>query len=120
MIDFTLPQAWINPSNKEHVLLVANRIAEIRFGDEYRREPPTIQADGTVNFPLTNSHWLFPPTRDIGQPKGHWRLVGRYDSDEKLNRIVEKLRHFLEESRKADAALGPRTRMKRWWRNFWK
>ena len=48
-----------------------------------------------MNFPLTNDHWLFPPIRDIGQPKGHWRLVGRYDDDEKLRQIVEELQQVL-------------------------
>ncbi len=95
MIDFTLPQVWLDPKNKEHVLLVANRIAAIRYGDEHLKSPPGIAANGRVLiFPHTNNHWLFPPTMDIGQPKGHWRLAARYDSDEELEMILNILKRF--------------------------
>ena len=96
MADFTLPQRWIDVNNKEHVLLVANRIAAIRYGDGHHKSPPEIAADGTVHiFPSTNDHWLFPPNKDIGQPKGHWRLVARYDSSEDLEMVINALKHFL-------------------------
>ena len=96
MIEFTLPQRWIDVHNKEHVMLVANRIAAIRYGDKHRESPPEIMPDGTVHlFPQTNDHWLFPPIRDVGQPKDHWRLVARYDGDEYLEMIVGLLKRFL-------------------------
>lgn len=96
MIDFRLPQKWLNPANKEHVLLVANRIAAIRYGDAHHQASAEVDADGRAHiFPSTNDYWLFPPTKDIGQPKGHWRLVGRYGSDEELKMIIAPLRRFL-------------------------
>ena len=93
-IDFELPQKWINPKNEEHVLLVANRISAIRYGDEHRRVPVEIR-DGKVYFQLTNDHWLLPPTKDVGQPKNHWRLTARYDDMEKLRLIVKVLQLWL-------------------------
>lgn len=94
-VDFELPQKWLDPKNKDYVMHVANRIAAIRYGDEHRRTPPEMQLDGSVHFPLTNDHWLYPPTKDIGQPKNYWRLTGRYDNEEALGLIVKALQLWL-------------------------
>lgn len=94
-IDFILPQRWIDPKNTEHVLVVANRISAMRYGYVGDRAPLVVFEDGKVSFPLTNDHWLIPPTRDVGQPKGYWRLVGRYDDQEALQLIVRALQLWL-------------------------
>lgn len=96
MIDFVLPQKWLDPRKQEHLLLVANRIAAIRYGDVHQQFPAEMTDDGKMRIcPHTNDHWLIPPTTNIGQPKRHWRLVGRYDSDEDLQMIVALLKRFL-------------------------
>lgn len=96
MADFILLQKWLNPTNEDHILLVANRIAAIRYGDEHGNSPPVVESDGAVHIhPSTNDHWLYPPRRSVGQPKGYWRLIGRYDSPEDLEKIVDVLKRFL-------------------------
>ena len=94
-IDFVLPQKWIDPRKTEHVLLVANRIVAIRYGEVDRQAPSVILEDGKVSFPLTNDHWLISPQRNVGQPNGHWRLIGRYDDKEALGLIVRALQLWL-------------------------
>lgn len=94
-IDFLLPQTWIEPNNNEHILLVAKRVQLIRYGEHDKSSHPVIQEDKSVNFPLTNDYWLFPPTSNTGQPKGHWRLVARYDSEEEIGLIVKVLKLWL-------------------------
>jgi hypothetical protein len=104
--DFELPQKWINPKNRQHILLVANTFALIRYGQHPDKEVVTVQKDGRVNFPITNDHWLFPPQVDMGQKKNHWRLTARYDSEEKLKELVEKLKVSLnEEAAKGTASI---------------
>ena len=94
-IDFELPQKFIDPKNKEHIKLVAERIQSIRHGCAHRPCPPEIQKDGSVHFPLTNNHWLYPPNTIGGVEKNHWKLLGRYDTDEELALIVKALQLWL-------------------------
>lgn len=95
-IDFLLVRKGISPSKKEDVLVVANRIAAIRYGDMHQNSPVEINKDDTVHIhPKTNNHWLYPPGPKALQPKGYWRLKGRYDTNEELELIVKALHLWL-------------------------
>ncbi|MBP6888589.1 MAG: hypothetical protein KBC21_02685 [Candidatus Pacebacteria bacterium] len=92
IVDFELPQKWLDPKNHEHILLVAKRIVAIRYGQQPEHANVVeMQNDGSVNFPLTNDHWLFPPEQKTDRKKNHWRLVSRYDNKESLDLIVKAL-----------------------------
>lgn len=91
-MDFKLPQKWIDPKNSAHVMLVAIALQEIRYGTQTRDCPPEIRKDGSVEFPLTNDYWLFPPNSNVGQPAGHWRLVGRYATETELLGLMDQLK----------------------------
>lgn len=96
IVEFELPQKWLDPKNREHLLLVAKRISAIRYGQQPDHvNVVEIQDDGSVNFSLTNDHWLHPPGQMASQKKNHWRLVGRYDDEESLLLIVQVLTRWL-------------------------
>jgi hypothetical protein len=97
IIDFEISRTWLKPESKEHQLLVANRIASIRYGDFHNQHSATKDDNGMIHVcPGTNDYWLYPPGKgSTGQPKGMWRLSGRYDTEEELRLIVQILQLWL-------------------------
>lgn len=96
-VDFELPQRWLNPKNKDHVLLVAQKFQELRYGAGPHREVPWIRKDGSVEFPITNDFWLFPPGTNFDSPKNHWTLAMRYDGRQKIAPYIKSLQNWSPE-----------------------
>lgn len=95
-VDFVLPSgSWVDPSNRDHIIQVASRIAAIRHGDYPCKLQVEVRGDGAAHCPLANSFLLFPPGVDAGQPQGCWRLTSEKDPEHDLGIIVLALCAFL-------------------------
>lgn len=97
-VNFTVPKKThrsFDPKSTHDQMLLANRIASIRYGDAHCDSPAEMNPNGLQIqiYPQLNNLFLVLPG-EMGLDNNHFRLVSTCENEETLHTIVLILRKF--------------------------